>query len=431
MIKKTTVAVIFLCSLYVNARASTDLSTEQKLGNSLFIDRDLSLNRNQSCSTCHSLRGVEDKPAAFIDASNVSQGTAVSAGSPRNAFGTLNTPSIAYAAFTPSFGWDARKQRYSGGFFWNGRANTLAEQASKPFLNPVEMAMPNAWELVSRLKEKSYYVTMFATLYQLDLNAIPYRKDALPGQSEPAGVALIFQKLTEAIAAFERSPMFHKFNSKYDFYLAGKTTLSTLEQQGLALFNDENRGGCADCHTSQLTEDEAGNVVPPLFSNFTYDNVGLPRNYKIPNRPKPNLGLSEREDIRQQDSDKRELGKHKVMSLRNIALTAPYGHNGVFTSLEQLTHFFNTRDTLGSVKNNLSAEFGKAGWPNAEIKTNLNRTNMGNLMLSRDEEKAIVAFLKTLTDDYPLWGRDPLVPPGTASPFEDYLPPEPISQNKR
>ncbi|TSA41186.1 MAG: methylamine utilization protein MauG [Methylococcaceae bacterium] len=429
--QKTILVVIFLFSLYVNAMASSELSTEQKLGNSLFIDRDLSLNRNQSCSTCHSLRGVEDKPAAFIDASNVSQGTAVSAGSPRNVFGTLNTPSIAYAAFTPQFGWDASNQRYAGGLFWNGRANTLADQASKPFLNPVEMAMPNAWELVSRLKEKSYYVTMFATLYQLDLKAIPSRKEALPGQADPASVALVFQKLAEALAAFERSPMFHKFNSKYDFYVAGKTTLSTLEQQGLELFNDNNRGGCAACHSSQLTEDEAGKAVPPLFSNFTYDNVGLPRNYKIPGRPKPNLGLSERADIRQQDPNKHEEGKHRVMTLRNIALTPPYGHNGVFTSLEQITHFFNTRDTLGSVKNNLSTEFSKSGWPNAEIKTNLNHTNMGNLMLSRNEEKAIVAFLKTLTDDYPLWGHDPLVPPGTPSPFEDYLPPEPISQSER
>ncbi len=112
-----------------------------------------------------------------------------------------------------------------------------------------------------------------------------------------------------------------------------------------------------------------------------------------------------------------ELGKHKVMSLRNIAVTAPYGHNGVFSSLEQVSHFYNTRDTLGTVASDTSPGFGVTGWPAPEVPQNVNVDELGNLGLTADEEAALVAFMKTLTDNYPSTGNDPNVPPGTPSPF--------------
>jgi cytochrome c peroxidase len=105
------------------------------------------------------------------------------------------------------------------------------------------------------------------------------------------------------------------------------------------------------------------------------------------------------------------------MSLRNIAITPPYGHNGVFATLEQITHFYNTRDVLGQVANNLSPDFGVSGWPKPEVLKNVNHDELGNLGLTPAQEQAVVAFMKTLTDDYPEWGNDPLVPPGTPSPF--------------
>ncbi|MGR8953229.1 MAG: cytochrome-c peroxidase, partial [Gammaproteobacteria bacterium] len=94
------------------------------------------------------------------------------------------------------------------------------------------------------------------------------------------------------------------------------------------------------------------------------------------------------------------------------------GHNGVFKNLKQIVHFYNTRDTLGRIPDNNHAKFAKKGWPQPEVTQNVNESELGNLGLTEDEEKAIVAFLKTLTDDYPEWGHDKRVPPGTPSPYD-------------
>ena len=118
-----------------------------------------------------------------------------------------------------------------------------------------------------------------------------------------------------------------------------------------------------------------------------------------------------------------KYGTDTTMSLRNIALTPPYGHNGVFATLEQIVHFYNTRDTLGWVPDSQDPGFANSGWPDPEIPQNVNHDELGNLGLTDEEEKAIVAFLKTLTDDYPKWGRDRRVLPGTPSPFPEVKPP--------
>ena len=408
---------IVLLTLSFFANAQPELTAEEGLGKRLYNDKNLSANRNQSCATCHSLKTIASKAPAFVDPTNIKQGTPVSLGSIEFATGSLNAPSVAYAGFSPQFHWDEQEALYIGGQFWNGRANDLATQAEKPLLNSVEMAMPSQWAVVSRLKEDPAYVTLFKKLYLLDLNAVPHIKDAQFKQSTPDIVDDIYHKLAQAIAAFEKSGVFNKFNSKYDFFLAGKIHLTSLEEKGRILF--DNKAGCSACHISQTETDVQGHIKPPLFTDFTYDNIGLPRNLKIPGNPKPNLGLGERLEIRKLDSEKAEWGKHKVMTLRNIAITPPYGHNGVFATLEQITHFYNTRDSLGYVKNNLSSDFGVSGWPKPEVDNNVNHDELGNLGLTLAEEKAVVAFMKTLTDNYPEWGNDPLVPPGTPSPFVD------------
>ncbi|MDP1680006.1 MAG: methylamine utilization protein MauG, partial [Candidatus Nitrotoga sp.] len=140
-------------------------------------------------------------------------------------------------------------------------------------------------------------------------------------------------------------------------------------------------------------------------------------NVKIPNNPEPDLGLGGRSDIAAKDPEGNEIGKHKVMTLRNIALTPPYGHNGVLESLEQVVHFYNSRDTLGAARDNTDPRFGKSGWPQPEVPQNMNSSELGNLGLSSEEETAIVAFLRTLTDDYQLWGLDSRVPPDSPPPF--------------
>ncbi|MDD5274008.1 MAG: cytochrome c peroxidase [Methylovulum sp.] len=424
MTSKPLISLSLLC-FCLSANAESPLTLEQRLGKQLYNDTNLSTNRNQACASCHSAKKLIGQAPAFVDPVNVKQGTPVSLGSIEFATGTLNAPSAAYAGFSPPFHWDDKDGTYEGGQFWNGRVNDLAEQAGKPLLNPVEMAMPNEWAVVSRLKENPAYVKLFFTLYQLDLNAVPDIKDAQFNQQAPQAVAEIYQKLAQAIATFEKSPEFSKFNSKFDFVLAGQTQFTALEAEVKQLFN--GKAGCSSCHISHAKTDTGGHLVPPLFTDFTYDNIGLPRNLKIPGNPKPNLGLGERSDIRKLDSNKEQWGKHKVMSLRNIALTPPYGHNGVFATLEQITHFYNTRDTLGTVANNLSADFGVSGWPKPEVGINVNHDELGNLGLTPAQENAVVVFMKTLTDDYPEWGNDPLVPPGTPSPFAGITPPTTIS----
>lgn len=411
----------FVSAIVDAAAATQPLTPVQKLGKRLYRDKNLSLNRDQACASCHSLTPVrlkEPLPAlpapGFVDPANVRNGTPVSKGSVDGARGTLNAPSAGYAAFSPFFHWDSVEGLYVGGQFWNGRAATLAVQAQGPFLNSAEMAMPSRWAVVTRLQENADYVAAFKHLFGLDLQAIPaYQQN----QPEPPGVQESYNAMAEAIGAFEKSRVFNKFNSKFDFVLAGMTAFTPVEARGLQLFN--NKAQCSACHVSETGIAPDGSVFPPLFTDFTFDNLGLPRNVNIPHNPDPDKGLGGRADIVKRDPNGEQVGKHKVMSLRNIALTPPYGHNGVFKTLEQIVHFYNARDTLGKVPDNNDPGFGISGWPEPEIPQNVNTDELGDLQLSAAEEAALVAFLKTLSDDYPEWGGDPNVPPGTPSPFAD------------
>ena len=419
--------VILMLCLSFAGEAKQTLTDEQQLGKLLYEDENLSLNRNQSCASCHSLKPVQQaalakRAPAFVDPENIKKGTAVSSGSLPDKAGTLNAPTAGYAAFSPPFHWDEVEGLYVGGQFWNGRASNLIEQAKGPFLNPLEMTMPSEWSVVSRLKENKEYRKLFRQIYHLNLTAVPQVNNAT---TTPAEVADIYQHLAKAISSFEQSSVFNKFTSKFDYVLAGMTKFTAIEKKGFELFNDENKGNCAACHISEASNDKDGNIIPPMFTDFTYDNIGLPRNVKIPKNPEPNLGLGGRADIAAVDPDGNEIGKHKVMSLRNIALTPPYGHNGVFATLEQVVHFYNTRDTLGWVSDNQDAGFASSGWPEPEVSQNVNHDELGNLGLTHDEEKAIVAFMQTLTDDYQKWGKDRRVPSGTPSPFAEVKLPMP------
>lgn len=428
MQKPSAIFILMLC-LSFDGEARETLTEEQQLGKLLYEDENLSLNRNQSCASCHSLRPVRQQNAfpklvpAFVDPENVKKGTAVSSGSLPHRKGSLNAPSVGYAAFSPLFHWDDEEGLYVGGQFWNGRASNLIEQAKQPFLNPVEMAMPSEGSVASRLKENKEYRKLFWQIYRLNLAAVPYIKDKRFNATTPAAVSEIYHHMAKAISTFEQSSVFNKFNSKFDYVLAGKTQFTPIEKKGFELFNDQKKGNCAACHVSEKTSDEDGNVIPPMFTDFTYDNIGLPRNVKILDNPEPNSGLGGRSDIATLDPDSNEIGKHKVMSLRNIEITPPYGHNGVFATLEQIVHFYNTRDTLGWLPDNRDSGFATSGWPDPEIDQNVNHDELGNLGLTTHEEKAIVAFMKTLTDDYPKWGIDRRVPPGPPSPFTEVKPP--------
>jgi len=396
-----TVIFWMLAALFVSAQAKS-LSAE-KLGKDLYKDKNLSLNKNQSCASCHSLKVVKlfgDKktPApGFVDPENVATGSPTSRGSVEGKFGGLNSPSAGYAAFSPTFFFDAVEGLWIGGQFWNGRAATLEEQAKAPFLNPVEMAMPSRWAVISEIKNDSDYVEAFYEVYGFDLNTIPAYPLAPSDENAPAEVFTAYNLMADAIASFERSRKFNAFTSKFDFVEAGMTSYSDQEARGKALF--EGKAQCALCHVTTPAEGPDGKMYPAVFTDFTYDNIGVPRNTSVPGNPPADIGLGAT------TGDAADNGKHKVMSLRNIAVTAPYGHNGFFASLEEIVHFYNTRDVASE------------GWAVPEIMANVNADELGDLGLTVSEEADIVAFMKTLTDEYQDWGKDPNVEKGSSSPW--------------
>jgi cytochrome c peroxidase len=375
------------------------LSSEEELGRKLYFDMSLSLKGNQSCATCH------DPAAGFTDPKK----QAVSQGSVAGKFGGRDAPSAAYAAFSPFFHWDGALGLYVGGQFWDGRANTLADQAGGPPLNPVEMAMPDKMAIISLLAVNPAYKTLFSKAYNFNLSSAVVT---------PQGVDAAYALMTKAIGAFEKTSTFNSFNSKFDYFQQGMANLTAQELNGLNLFNGIAR--CSGCHLSlSATAPDGVSQIPPLFTDFTYDNLGLPKNINIPDYKadptKVDKGIGGRQDVAAKDPMGLQVGKFKVATLRNIALTSPYGHNGVFKTLAQIVHFYNTRDVIGAVcTDNNDPRFGTACWPAPEVIQNLNNRELGNLGLTAAQEADIVAFLNTLTDNYvdPITG----LPPGVLTP---------------
>jgi cytochrome c peroxidase len=339
-----------------------DLTAKERLGKLLFFETSLSTPPGQSCSSCH------DPAVAFADPDPE---LPVSRGALPGRYGNRNDMTVAYAAFVPPLHLDPEEGIWVGGLFWDGRANTLAEQAQGPPLNPLEMANPDTGTVAEKLRTLAY-AGLFTQVYG---------PDAL-GSSASA-----YANMADAIEAYERTSEVSPFDSKFDFWLRGEAELSDQELRGLAIFEAEDRGNCAACHPSRPAEDGS----PPLFTDFTYDNLGTPRNpenpfYTLPADLNPEgfefvdfgLGVTV--------SDPSENGKFRVSTLRNVAVTAPYMHNGVFKTLFQVVAFYNTRDV--------------ADWPGPEVAENVNDEELGDLGLSNPELEDLVAFLKTLTDGW-------------------------------
>jgi len=342
--------------------AIAGLTPQQELGKLLYFDRYLSLNHNQSCASCH------DPGAGYADPLDLRlpELYPVSVGSNTALVGGRNAPPAGYALFSPPFFFDTATGLWTGGQFWDGRAATLADQAKGPFLNPVEMAMPGKAAVLAALiapenQQAPNYLSLFNKVYKLDL--------LLLNLSDPVAVDTAYNQLAAAIGEFEKSDNFRAFTSKYDYVKAGRAIFTADEAAGEVVFN--GTGKCNLCH------------VPPLFTDFTYDNLGIPHNTNpLTKDNPPDLGLGAIVGDPLQD------GKFKVSSLRNIALTAPYGHNGYFATLAGIVHFYNTRDVKSEK------------WPKPEVSANLNVTELGNLGLTTTEEAQLVAFLLTLTDVY-------------------------------
>ncbi|MDH5394164.1 MAG: c-type cytochrome [Gammaproteobacteria bacterium] len=343
---------------------SVALNASETLGKSLFFDARLSSPAGQSCASCHS-------PAHGFSHPKREQATAE--GAVKGLFGNRNVPTISYIGFTPDLHkiTEDGETLYIGGFFLDGREKTLQDQAIQPILNPLEMGVKDEASLVKKIK---------AAGYEPEFKKV-YGPDSLDN------TRLAIQNITNAIASYQRSKELSPFNSKYDAYLAGKTQLTKKEQLGLQLFEAEDKGNCAACHPSKI---DKASGFPPLFTDYSYDNLGLPANRKNPffNNPTQYNPLSSGyKDQGMGQVIEGENGKFKVPTLRNIALTAPYMHNGIFNTLEEAVSFYNTRDT-------------DAKWGQAEIEKNVNKHELGDLKLTDSEIDAIVSFLKTLSDGY-------------------------------
>ncbi len=298
--------------------ASSNLGPAAQLGEKIFRDTTLSASGKLACISCHDPANGHASP---FD-------TPVTMGGPNlDQPGTRTSPSLRYLRFNTPFSF-ASDGAPAGGFFWDGRANTLAEQARAPFLNPFEMANPDVAAVVAKLASAPY-ASQFRAVFG----------DGIFSDSEAA-----FDRARFALERYQREDaVFASFNSKYDAFIAGRTTLAPQELNGFALFNRPDKGNCAACHPSAKPVNAPG----ALFTDFTYDNLGVPRNPAIPANADPayrdgglcGMGrpdLAARNDL---------CGAFKVPTLRNVALRKHFFHNGRLKTLEDAVTFYVKRDT--------------------------------------------------------------------------------------
>jgi cytochrome c peroxidase len=400
-------AVLLLSGVGDGQKTSPGLSPKEELGKRLFFDVRLSMPEGQDCAACHAPQVGMTGPDEAINKSG-----GVYEGAVEGRFGNRKPPAAAYAGDSPVLRMTGEGE-FTGGMFWDGRAtgetlgDPLAEQAMGPFLNPLEQNVPDKRALVLKVRE-SDYVPLFEKVWG---------KGSLDAEKDIDGT---YERIARSIAAYERSAEVNPFSSKFDdFWLKAEAAglavdsisesdwkkfanlgLDLEELRGLMLFN--TKGMCANCHV--LT---AAGGKPPVLTDFSYDNLGIPRN---PENPFYRLGREWNPDGESWGDEglggfletvpkyakyaARNYGKHKVPTLRNVDLRPTpnfikaYMHNGYFKNLKDVVHFYNTRD-VASEK-----------WPEPEVKENLNTDELGNLGLTAAEENAIVVFMKTLSDRF-------------------------------
>lgn len=346
-------------------------TTLEDLGAALFSDADLSLNRTTACASCHAAEH------AFVDVRPTAAGHAASLGDDGRSIGVRNAPTVGYAALTPAF----RRRHdghYEGGHFLDGRAATLAEQAGGPPLNPIEMGMPDKAAVVARLREKPAYVEAFTRHFG----------DDVFGDDEKA-----FAAMTEALAAFERTAAFAPFDSKYDRFLRGEYEMTPQEELGRVLFFSPQFSNCKLCH--QINAAAVGERE--TFTNYRFHNIGVPANAALDaanGRTGADHGLAENPAV---PDGPAEAGKFKVPTLRNVAVTGPYMHNGVFADLRTVVLFYNKYNSIAA-RRQIDPETG-APWAPPEVAANIALPELTTGPALDDRRiDALVAFLETLTD---------------------------------
>lgn len=312
-----------------------------KLGRYLFYEKRLSLNNDFSCATCH------QQSLAFTDGKTVPIGT-TGESHPRNSM------SLANIAYNPVLTWG------------NPLMTTLETQALVPIFgeHPVEMGMAGKEkELLTKLKTDPQYPQMFS--------------DAFPGETQPINLS----NLTKAIAAFERSLI--SLNSPYDRYRyqGDSNAISELAKQGEKLFFSE-RLECFHCHGGFNFSDSI-NHERLAFPEIAFHNTGLYNIDGMGSYPYPNTGVHEI------TSKPEDMGRFKAPTLRNIALTAPYMHDGSITTLEEvIEHYRVGGRTISSGK-----------WKGIGSKNPYKSTFVQGFSLTDTEKQSLLAFLNSLTDE--------------------------------
>jgi cytochrome c peroxidase len=358
------------------------------LGRTLFFDPALSASGRMACATCHD-------PAHGFAAPNA---LSVQLGGPGlHRAGIRAVPSLMYGQDLPPFtehyhepedeGDESVDQGPTGGRDWDGRVDRARDQAVLPLLDKNEMANASLAAVVAKVA-RAPYAAEVRRLYGQTIFADPPRA---------------FAALGEALELYQQTPAtFSPFSSKYDAVLRGTARLTSQEARGLALFKDPAKGNCAQCHKSEVTADGH----PPLFTDFGFVALGIPRNRGIPANDDPayfDLGLCgpQRHDL----ADRTEYcGMFKAPTLRNVALKQSFYHNGIFHTLHDAVAFYAQRDTDpakwyptgpdGTVQkfNDLPAEYLQ----NVTMEPPFGPRQV----LSDADVDDLVAFLSTLTDGY-------------------------------
>jgi cytochrome c peroxidase len=388
-----------------------------QLGHAVFFDATLSSSGRLSCATCHSPAHAYGPPG---------DAPAVAGGPKLSRQGVRAVPSLMYLERQPNFsigpdndeneavsltllaalGQTAPRATKTagnaaeaavnvvpqGGLFWDGRANTLQDQALGPLLSPLEMDGGSIATVAAKLRRAPYAARMVA----------------LFGASVFATPRLTVAEALFAVARYQiEDPSFHPYTSKFDYWLEGKAPLTQQELRGYRLFNNPDKANCGGCHLDQPRPDG----LPPLFTDGQYEALGAPRNPALAaNRDKAyfDLGICGpyRTDMR---NETQYCGMFLTPTLRNVALRKVFFHNGVFHSLQEVQDFYNYRDTDpgrvfprtadGTVAkfDDISARF----LGNVDVVDPPFDRHLGDPPAMRPEEETdIIAFLQTLTDGY-------------------------------
>jgi cytochrome c peroxidase len=358
------------------------------LGEKIFVDTTLSASGKMACVSCHDPHFNFAPPNDFI----------VQLGGPQlNRPGLRAVPSIKYKERTPSFFAEKGPESPVGGFDWDGRRLTMQAQPAFPLLAANEMANADAADVAAKLM-KAPYAEDFKKVFGANIFNDP---------------EMVMQKIGFALAIYQQQePAFHPYDSKYDYYLRGKVSLSAQEQRGLKLFDDEHVG-CAACHLDKIGEKTAAGALP-VFTDYEFEALGVPRNPAIPANADPkfyDMGLCGPVRTDKIAAKTQYCGMFKTPTLRNVAMRKVFFHNGRFTTLKDMMHFYVERDTSPEkwYPKNPDGSIRKFDDLPPQYQDNIDtqdapfdRKHGDKPALSDAEIDDVIAFLQTLNDGYQL-----------------------------